>query len=81
MAHGTVEYLLDEGFIAPRDRTTADDLELAATWLEAYEGDTDDDYPGLTTMATVAQYLRNQASQRRKRAQHRTGVAADPTAL
>ncbi len=63
MAFGTVEALTEEGAITPRGRVTADNLDWAATWLEAYEGDTDTDREVLTVMATVAASLRRQAQQ------------------
>jgi hypothetical protein len=65
--HGTVESLVEAGAIRARKRTTADDLEFAATWLEAFEGDPDDDPESLTALATVADYLRREADRRNRR--------------
>ncbi len=63
--HGPVIVLVEAGEITPRARKTADDLDLAATWLESYEGDTEDDKPNLVALATVAESLRKQAARRR----------------
>ncbi len=65
--HATVEALTDAGEITARKRVKADDLELAATWLEAYEGNPEDDSENLTALATVAASLRREAQRRRKR--------------
>lgn len=65
----TVQGHLDNGRITARKRTRIDDLLFAATWLEAYEGDPDDDTDSLTALATVAAYLRRQA-ERRDRKDH-----------
>lgn len=60
----TVYTLTELGTIVPRKRTTADDLELAATWLEAYEGDPEEDSTNLVALASVARKLRLEASRR-----------------
>lgn len=65
--HATVHELVEAGEVTPRKRTTADDLEFAATWLEAYEGDPEDDSQCLTTLASVARYLRREAARRENR--------------
>lgn len=52
--HGTVRGLVELGELTPRRWTTADDLELAATWLEQYEGDPADDGDNMVALATVA---------------------------
>lgn len=62
--HATVEALLGAGEITPRSRTTTDDLLFAATWLESYEGDPEDDPENLTAAATVARFLRREAERR-----------------
>ena len=67
----TVFDLLKMGAITARLRTTTDDLEFAATWLEAYEGDPADDAANLTALATVARYQRREAARRITRANHR----------
>jgi hypothetical protein len=75
--HGTTQELVDDGAIIPRRRTTVDDLEFAATWLEAYEGDPADDAGNLTAAATVAAYLRREAMRRiacRNRSQTMTEI-------
>ncbi len=66
--HATVIELVEAGEITPRKRTTVDDLELAATWLEQYEGDPDEDRPNLTALATAAAYLRREAARRTRNA-------------
>jgi hypothetical protein len=67
MAVATVFELVEAGEITPRKRTTVDDLEWGATWLEQYEGDPEDDPDVLTAMATAAQYLRREAAKRQGR--------------
>lgn len=69
--HGTVEQHVIDGTIVPRTRTTADDLDWAATWLEAYEGCPDTDKDVLTIAATVAAALRRDSRQRRRQADDR----------
>lgn len=64
MAHGTVHELTEAGAITARRRATVDDLEFAATWLESYEGDPDDDPTNLAAAATAAAYLRRQVARR-----------------
>jgi hypothetical protein len=49
-----------------RERVTADDLELAATWLESYESDEGDD--AAEAMEAVAALLRKEAYARREAA-------------
>ena len=65
--HGTVYELVESGEITARKRTTVDDLEFAATWLEQYEGDPEDDEENLTAAAAVARYLRREAARRSAR--------------
>lgn len=67
MTHGTVIELVEAGEITARKRTTVDDLEFAATWLEQYEGDPEDDPANLAAAATVARYLRREAARREAR--------------
>lgn len=67
MSHGTVTSHIEAGTITPRKRVTVDDLEFAATWLEAFEGDPDQDKPELIALATVAASLRRDAARRRER--------------
>ncbi len=67
MAHGTVISHVEGETITPRRRVTIDDLEFAATWLEHYEGDPDEDQPELIALATVAAKLRAEAARRRER--------------
>ena len=69
--HDTVSALVDADEIAPRGRTTADDLEFAATWLESYEGDPEDDRANLVALATVAAHLRREAARRVRRTEER----------
>lgn len=67
--HATVVELVEAGEITPRKRVTADDLEYAATWLEAFEGDPDDGpSDNLTAYATVAAWLRREAAKREAKA-------------
>lgn len=61
----TVEEHVDAGRITPGKRVTRSALELAATWLEAYEGDVEDDGDNLTELATVAAFLRREAQKRK----------------
>ena len=60
----TVEVLVEAGEITPRQRATVDDLEFAATWLDAYEGDPEDDPEILVAAATVARWLRREVDRR-----------------
>lgn len=71
----TVRAHLEGGVIEPRSTgMTADDLEMAATWLEAFEAATepDDDtwdegnIDQLVGLATVAAWCRREAGRRRK---------------
>ncbi len=62
----TVEEHLDAGRIVPRKRLTRDALDLAATWLEAYEGDAEEDADNLTELATVAAFLRRESAKRKR---------------
>jgi hypothetical protein len=68
MAHATVFEHVEAGDVKPRSRVSVDALELAATWLESYEGDPDDDRANLTDLATVAAELRARADRRTARA-------------
>lgn len=52
--------------IRVRQRTTVDDLWFAVEWLEAYEGDVDDDRENLESLAAVADFLRKQIARRNK---------------
>lgn len=70
----TVETLTATGELTPRKRVTAEDLEFAATWLEAYEGEMDNDADNLIALATVARSLRMEA-ERRQRARRVAQVA------
>jgi hypothetical protein len=72
--HATVRALSDAGEVTARRRTTTDDLEFAAEWLEAYEGDPDDDGENLTALATVARRLRREAARRRAPGTQAVGV-------
>lgn len=63
----TVEALLIAGEITPRKRVTADDLEFAATWLEAYEGNPEEDRNNLIALASVAGFLRREVAKRDRR--------------
>lgn len=71
MNYATVEAHMESGAIAPRRRVTVDDLELAATWLENYEGSPDDDGGNLTSLASVAVFLRKEAARRVARTEGR----------
>jgi hypothetical protein len=66
MTTATVLEHVETGEIKAKSRTTQNALEFAATWLEAYEGDPEDDRDNLTDLATVAQYLRREASKRKR---------------
>jgi Asp-tRNA(Asn)/Glu-tRNA(Gln) amidotransferase C subunit len=61
-----IEHMMD-GSITARKRKTVDDLELAATWLEQYEGEPEDDREGMTSLATVAAWLRDEVARREAR--------------
>jgi hypothetical protein len=63
--YSTVYEMVETGVITPKLRTTSDDLELAATWLEAYEGDIEDSPEILITMASVAAKLRKEVNKRK----------------
>lgn len=66
--HGTTRHLVQSGDVTPSRRATVDDLEFAIEWLEAYEGDPeDDDGTNLTSAATVAEYLRREVAKRNAR--------------
>lgn len=64
MSFNTVAGHLHDGVVRPRIRKTVDDLELAATWLEAYEADIDQDLDMVISLATVAAWLRREAARR-----------------
>jgi hypothetical protein len=59
----TVIEHVDAGRIVPRKRTTGDDLLMAATWCEQYEGEANDET--LAALATAALFLRRQAARRK----------------
>lgn len=65
--HAPVYELVDAGEIAPRQRVSVGDLDFATTWLEHYEGDSDEDAKNLTALATVARYLRRESARREAR--------------
>lgn len=65
----TVYAHIESAAIVPRKRTTSDDLEFAATWLEAYEGDPEEDSDNLIALASVARKLRLEASRRNTQTQ------------
>jgi hypothetical protein len=66
MAFDTVQGHVEAGRVQPRVRKSVDDLELAATWLEAYELDIDDplNQEMAEQFATVAAWLRRMAEKR-----------------
>lgn len=63
--YDTVEGHINAGRVFARRRTRADDLLLAATWCEAFEGDPADDPESLSALATAAAYLRREADKRK----------------
>lgn len=65
--HDTVRGLIEAGRLAPRKRVSQDALWTAVEWLEAYEGDPDDDSGNLVELATVAAWLRREALRRGSR--------------
>lgn len=64
--YDTVEGHVAAGRITVPQRTTADDLLAAATWLDAYESDPDED-GNVRSLAAVALYLRKEAERREAR--------------
>jgi hypothetical protein len=69
---GTVRDHVEAGTIKVPQRVTVDALDLAATWLEAYEGDDEDDANNLAELAGVAVFLRRESERRGQRRRARS---------
>jgi hypothetical protein len=62
----TIEHHIESGALVPSGRVSADNLEMAATWLEAYEGEATD--PTVLELAAVAAWIRREVARRRRNA-------------
>jgi hypothetical protein len=60
----TVAGHIEDGTVSPKVKKSVDDLELAATWLESYEADADEDMDMIQSLATTAAWLRRLAEKR-----------------
>lgn len=67
----TVEGHLTAGRVKPRSRVRPSDLELAASWVEAYEIDAADSPEMAQELATAAAWLWAEAGRRRAAAERR----------